>query len=558
MGSQEGVLHLLAECVSRGNTIKGIFIVINHKEGNVTLFGNTSEILGLDDCVVTLDFNECTELIDNEYYTALNHYIRYKALGSSSLEFKIINKLNQEKWLLIQGNVNNDEFGVSNFEGYLRDITLEKSTEILMNDKSLIDCKTGLHNRSYLQNTIDKYFDGNIQDKSALIILDIDNFNYINDSFGYKCGDIFLQKISNELKEIVNENETVCRIGGDEFVIFLPNVTSLKDAEIVARKIIKIFNKSYTVDQNQIYATTSVGIAVYPNDGRDFNRLLKSADAAMYIAKSNGKNQYQFFNSNISKELDKIYSIQRGLLEALEKEEMYVVFQPKVTLHDDEVSGFEALIRWKNKELGDVNPGEFISIAETTGQIIPIGKFVLREVFNKARYLLDHGYGKFKIAYNLSEVQLRDNEIIEVFKELSKEFNVSGQYIEIEITESMLMKSFNRNNKYLLELKEMGASIALDDFGTGYSSLNYLTKLPIDVLKIDRSFVVDILNNNKNRWIVENIIELSHKLGIEVVAEGVEHKEQVDVLKEALCDTVQGYYYSKPELFEKAMELLVR
>ena len=206
--------------------------------------------------------------------------------------------------------------------------------------------------------------------------------------------------------------------------------------------------------------------------------------------------------------------------------------------------------------MGFVSPGEFIPIAESTRLIIPIGKFVLREVFAKIKYLLSEGYDNFKIAVNLSEIQLREGNLVTYFNSLIEEFQVSPKYIEIEITESMIMKSVDRNIQYLLEIKELGASIALDDFGTGYSSLNHLTKLPIDVLKIDRSFVVDMTQNDKSRFIVENIIQLSHKLGITVVAEGVEEKEQVDYLKSIECDTVQGYYYSRPEHFENVITML--
>lgn len=276
----------------------------------------------------------------------------------------------------------------------------------------------------------------------------------------------------------------------------------------------------------------------------------------MYIAKSNGKNQWQMFNNNISREINRIYSIQRGLRTALDNDEMFVVFQPKVRLTDDEVNGFEALLRWKSNEIGFVSPGEFIPVAENTRLIIPIGKFVLREVFAKVKYLLSEGYDNFKIAVNLSEIQLRDGNLLEYFNSLIEEFNVSPKYIEVEITESMIMKSVDKNIECLLQIKELGASIALDDFGTGYSSLNHLTKLPIDVLKIDRSFVIDMAENDKSRYIVENIIQLSHKLGMTVVAEGVEEKEQVDYLRSIECDTVQGFYYSKPEYFENIISML--
>lgn len=295
-----------------------------------------------------------------------------------------------------------------------------------------------------------------------------------------------------------------------------------------------------------------------PHDGNDFNVLLKSADIAMHFVKKNGKNGYKFFNNKIYTELSKIFSLRKGLKKALKDDEMYVVFQPIISLSDYKMHEMESLIRWNSKKLGFVPPNEFISLAETTKQIIPIGKFVLEEVFKKIRNLLDAGYDDFKIAVNLSELQLRNKVIIQDFKEFMEKYDVSLKYIKIEITESVLMKSYNENLIILNEIKKLGASIALDDFGTGYSSLNYLTKLPIDILKIDRSFIVDLMSSEKSRCIVKNIINLSHELGIEVIAEGVEEIEQVNYLKSINCDKIQGYYFSKPECFEKVKELFYK
>ena len=353
-----------------------------------------------------------------------------------------------------------------------------------------------------------------------------------------------------------NFNELLCRFGGDEFIIFIPYISDFKNIKEVVKKITEILKSPYSINNNDVFASASIGVAVFPDDGEEFEVLLKNADSAMYVAKSNGKNQWAMFNRNISKEINRIYSIQRGLRTALENNEMFVVFQPKVRLTDDEINGFEALLRWNSLEIGSVSPSEFIPVAESTRLIIPIGKFVLREVFIKIKYLLSEGYDNFKIAVNLSEIQLREGDLLEYLNLLSEEYGVSPKYIEIEITESMIMKSVDRNIDYLLQIKELGASIALDDFGTGYSSLNHLTKLPIDVLKIDRSFVIDMIENDKSRYIVEKIIQLSHKLGITVVAEGVEEKEQVDYLRSIECDTVQGYYYSKPDNFENIITML--
>lgn len=549
--NKENNLHLFRE-------IDGLFISLDKESGRVMLYGNNREIIGIDEEVAVLTLGQLSNLIDSSYSECFYNYVNGKDDNIKEAEFSIKNVDGKIKWLNIQGQVKRRNLITIGFEGYISDITDEKEKYFQRGNIQSIDKVTGLHNRLYLNEQIDIYLKKNKDEKvkSALIILGLDNFKYINDSFGSYCGDKFLKVISKELQDRISDDEYLCRLDGDEFLIFLPNIDSLSEVEKKAKKLIKVFNKSYNIDDKQIYVTTSIGVSVYPVDGKDFDQLLKNADAAMYTAKNNGKNQYQFFNNSISKELDKSYSIQKGLLTALEKNEMFVVFQPKVTLDEDKVNGFEALLRWNSNELGFISPGDFIPIAELTGAIVPIGNFVLSEVFVRVRYLLDSGYDNFKIAFNLSEVQLRDGTVVDLFKTLSDKYNVPGKYIEIEITESMLMKSVERNINYLLQLKDLGASIALDDFGTGYSSFNHLTKLPIDVLKIDRTFVVDMIENHKSRWIVENIIQLSHKLGIEVVAEGVEVKEQVDYLKDILCDVVQGYYYSKPETFEKAVSLL--
>ncbi|GAA0085681.1 hypothetical protein UT300007_21200 [Clostridium sp. CTA-7] len=547
---------LLSSKESFIKSIKGLFISANIEKNLIMLYGNNKEIIGLDDEFIVTDFKEFKKYLHNDYIDTLINAIENDL---EEIEIKIINTFGEEVWISIKGQIKKNSNGeFIEFEGYIHNITKEKETHLKLEYITHYDELTGLNNRKRFKNIIEKELENHIllESRGALIIIDIDNFKFINDSYGHKCGDIFLEKFSEDLKKLFADNKLICRFGGDEFLMFMPSIKCLNEINIVVKKVMDILKSPYNINGNSIYSSASIGIAVFPDDGEDFEVLLKNADAAMYIAKSNGKNQWQMFNNNISREINRIYSIQRGLRTALENNEMFVIFQPKVRLTDDEVNGFEALLRWKSKEIGFVSPAEFIPIAENTRLIIPIGKFVLREVFAKVKYLLSEGYDNFKIAVNLSEIQLREDDLIEYFNSLVREFNVSPKYIEVEITESMIMKSVDRNIECLLRIKELGTSIALDDFGTGYSSLNHLTKLPIDVLKIDRSFVIDMTENDKSRYIVENIIQLSHKLGITVVAEGVEEKEQVDYLKSIDCDTVQGFYYSKPDHFENIIGML--
>lgn len=534
------------------NNLKGIIISIDKATKKISLLGNLRGIFGIDEKQINISIDEFTKYIDNKYIGEFEFLLdRYNDV--TNIELKLNDKLISEaKWIRVVLNRINIKDSISRYEGYINDVTYNY-------DKTFyIDDLTGLHKRACIKRKINLYLEDNKNSniKSALIILGLDNFKYINDSFGSIYGDLFLKKIANELKNKIISDSFICRFEGDEFLIFLHNVTGLSDIERKVQLISSIVNRSYNINDKPIYVTTSIGVAMYPKDGNDFDKLLKNADSAMYIAKSRGKNQYQLFNENISIQIDRYYKIENQLINAIENNEMYVVFQPKVILAHDKVNGFEALIRWKNKELGDVSPNEFISVAEANGFIISIGNFVLREVFKKIKLLLNSGYCNFKIAINLSDIQLRDTNLVEYVEKLCNDCNIDGRYIEFEITESILIKSYDDTLKSLYNLKKLGATIALDDFGTGYSSLNYLTKLPIDTLKIDRSFIIDMIENHKSRWIIENIIELSHKLGIEVVAEGVELEEQVDYLKSILCDIVQGYFYSKPETFEKVIDLL--
>jgi len=411
---------------------------------------------------------------------------------------------------------------------------------------------TGLPNKYFFENTVINLLKNLVDDniRAAMIIINLDNFKYVNDSFGHDFGDLLLKEVSYSILASVTEDILVSRYSGNTFLLFKPNITDIHEVTALCNIIIKSFEEPNIVDGKKIYLTASIGVALSPDHGMDYHTLLKNADVAMYEAKKNGKNECDFFNDNISIELNRTYSLQKGLRTALQNNELYVMFQPKVSLENSLVNGFEALARWESHEFGLVSPAEFIPIAESSKMIIPIGSFILEEVFRKTKYLLSEGNDNFKIAVNLSEMQLREDIVLAEFKNLINKYRINPNYIEVEITESMLMKSFDKNVKILEEIKNLGVTIALDDFGTGYSSLNYLTKLPIDVLKIDRSFVIDLLSNPKSKCIVENIINLSHQLGIEVVAEGVEDKSQVDYLRTILCDVVQGYYFSKPRMFD--------
>ena len=488
---------------------------------------------------------------------------RYKIKGAKGniIECILIGKViqNNYKYYFIGtnylfGNLNEEYNDIGSWMNNWKKLIVHKTIN------SIIQCDriTGLPNKYFFKNTVFNLLKSVVDNntRAAMIIINLDNFKYVNDSFGHDFGDLLLKEVSKSILVSVTDDILVSRYSGDTFLLFKPDIADIQEVIALCNIIIKSFEKPTIVDEKKIYLTASIGVALSPDHGIDYNTLLKNADAAMYEAKRNGKNECDFFNDDLSVELNRIYSLQKGLRTALQNNELYVMFQPKVSLDDSLVKGFEALARWESNEFGFVSPAEFIPIAESSKMIIPIGSFVLEEVFKKTKCLLNEGNDNFKIAVNLSEMQLREDIVLVEFKNLINKYRINPKYIEVEITESMLMKSFDKNVKILEEIKKLGVTIALDDFGTGYSSLNYLTKLPIDVLKIDRSFVIDLLSNPKSKCIVENIINLSHQLGIEVVAEGVEDKSQVEYLRTILCDVVQGYYFSKPRMFSAIKNII--
>jgi diguanylate cyclase (GGDEF)-like protein len=501
--------------------------------------------------------------LNKSYINREQIHQRYKAkvINGNIIECIIIGKViqNIEKYYFVGtsylfGKLDEDYKNIDSWMINWKESIVNKTVNSIIQSDRI----TGLPDKYFFKNTVTKLLKDVVENntRAAMVIINLDNFKYVNDSFGHDFGDLLLKEVSCTILESVPPDVLVSRYSGNTFLLFKPDISDIHEIIALCNFIIKSFEEPNMVGDKKIYLTASIGIALSPDHGTDYNTLLKNADAAMYEAKKNGKNECDFFNDSLSAELNRVYSLQKGLRTSLENNEIYVMFQPKISLDDSLVNGFEALARWESHEFGIVSPAEFIPIAESSKMIIPIGRYILEEVFRKTKFLLNEGKNNFKIAVNLSEMQLRDDVILSDFKRLIKKYRINPKYIEVEITESMLMKSFDRNVRIIEEIKQLGISIALDDFGTGYSSLNYLTKLPIDVLKIDRSFLIDLISNPKSKCIVETIINLSHQLGIEVVAEGVEDKFQVEYLKMILCDVVQGYYFSKPRMFNQIKDII--
>ena len=391
----------------------------------------------------------------------------------------------------------------------------------------------------------------------ALLFLDLDNFKHINDSLGHATGDKLLQSVAKRLKECVRDSDTVSRQGGDEFVILLAETKSSEDAAVSAQKILDDLQVLHMIDKSQLHVTTSIGISVYPADGLNAETLLKSADTAMYYAKEKGRNNYQFFISEMNTRAVERLIIENNLRLGIEKQQFILYYQPKVNLNTGHITGAEALLRWQHDEWGEVVPDIFVPVAEDSGLIVPIGRWVLRQACKQAKIWQDAGLQAISIAVNISAQEFLQKDFVESVHAVLIETRLAAHFLELEITESVLMRDAECSKNILQQLKKMGIKLAVDDFGTGYSSLSYLQRFPIDVLKIDQSFVQNIESAQDDGIIVSAIISMGNSLKLKVVAEGVETPSQLAFLKAHHCEEGQGYFYSHPLIAEDFATLLL-
>jgi diguanylate cyclase (GGDEF)-like protein len=385
----------------------------------------------------------------------------------------------------------------------------------------------------------------------ALLFLDLDRFKAVNDSLGHIAGDELLFDVSNRLKTCVRKIDTIARLGGDEFTVVLEELESVADAEVVCRKIIKALEEPLVIQNQEIYVTTSIGVTFFPLDDTELNGLLRNADAAMYRAKDGGRNKYQLFTADLNARAAERMSIESALRHAIERDELHLCYQPKVDLQTGRILGAEALLRWQHPDRGLVPPAEFIPVAEDTGLIVPIGEWILWRACEDVKRWRSDYFDSVNVAVNLSARQFRHGEIVKTIDRILITLEVDPNWIELEITESLLMDDTEASQVALNDLKALGFAIYLDDFGTGYSSLAYLKKFPIDGLKIDRSFIRDIPGDADDEAITCAIIALSQALRLKVVAEGVETSSQLAFLENAGCDEIQGFLFARPMPFDQ-------
>jgi diguanylate cyclase (GGDEF)-like protein/PAS domain S-box-containing protein len=464
-------------------------------------------------------------------------------------EFRVTQIDGQDRWVVCKGRaIRNSTAQAIGLSGSLIDITEMKKVEEQVRFLAYYDILTKLPNRTHFMERLkEEMVESTRKNMSvALLFIDLDNFKNVNDTLGHNYGDELLKQISRNIKKVIREQDVACRLGGDEFLIMLTGVEDEKCIIECAEEALKILNNMYEVNDKQVYISGSIGIATFPKDSMDPNGLLKNADAAMYKAKDAGKNNYVFFNEYMLKVLERKTKIEGILRQAIKNNELRVYYQPQYDIKTGGIIGMEALLRLNSSELGPISPVEFIPIAEESGIIIELGKWCLRKACETNVALRRRGLQFGCISVNISAIQLQHNNLINVIKKILDEVGLEPRFLEIELTETVLMKSMDSNINLLGELKDIGIKVALDDFGTGYSSLNYLRKIPLDKLKIDRSFITDLTSITKNQEICEGIIQMAHNLGLQVVAEGVEKKSQLEILKEKQCDSIQGFLYSIP------------
>ena len=439
-----------------------------------------------------------------------------------------------------------------------RDVSAARAMALQMAHSAQHDFLTGLPNRMLLNDRVSQAIAlaARHGKKVAVLFLDLDGFKHINDSLGHPIGDKLLQSVAKRLVDCGRSSDTVSRQGGDEFVVLLSEVEQSDDAAITARRMLQAVAEPHSIRQHDLHVSTSIGVSIYPDDGLDAETLIKNADTAMYQAKENGHQSYQFFKPAMNVRAVERQSIEESLRRALERQEFALQYQPIVDLRTGEITGAEALIRWTHPTRGPVPPAQFIPVAEDCGLILPIGNWVLREACKQAQAWTGASLPLVTMAVNISAMEFRDEHFLAGVFAILNETGLDPRFLELELTESVLMKRADSTESILKALRKRGVQVAVDDFGTGYSSLSYLRKFPIDALKIDQSFVRQITTAPDETTIVAAVISMGRSLKLRVVAEGVETEGELAFLQAHQCDEAQGYFFSRPLLADQFAELL--
>ena len=515
------------------------------------------EILGYtnDELLTFDDWYNIIHPMDKDILIQTRLLHKQNGFTDNNIIYRVQCKNGQFIWVLANVKLQYDEDGnLIKMYGAYKDVTELKENALKINNLAFYDSITTLPNRVSLHNKIRELTES--EKEFVLFFLDLDNFKIINDSFGHSVGDKLLILVAQRINSISKEECTAFRLSGDEFIVLYTGSKDNVVIENIASTILSKISEPYKIDDQYFYISASIGIALYPENGINIDELLKNADTAMYYSKESGKNKYTFFNSVMGENTIKKINLHNNLHNAIKNNEFVLYYQPITNVSSGQIVGMEALIRWISPTEGFIPPDRFIQAAEESGQIIEIGTWVIRSACNFAKELLSLGHKNFYISINVSAVQLMQKNFKDILFNIISEIGIPTECLLIEITESVFMESFEDMSILFSEIRERGIRIALDDFGCGYSSLTYLKHLPMDVLKIDKSFIDDILSDNQKNCIVGLIITLMKQLDFKVIAEGIETKEQLDYIHKYNCDLFQGYLVSKPVTKEKFLKLL--
>lgn len=549
----EGKYRLLVE-----NANEAIIVI---QDGLLTFFNATaSELVDFPESeLASKPFVEFVHSQDREEVYEHHARILLGKRACPAQSFRIISKDDNLKWVEAKGVLIDWEGRPATLH-FIADITARKRAEEEMRFLAFYDCLTGLPNRLMFNEHMNQALAYAKRNGTLLatLFLDLDHFKRVNDSLGHHLGDLLLQAVGERLLRIIRKsdivarnvddicNTNVARFGGDEFVLLLTNIQQAPDAAKVAQRILYTISDAFALDDHQLTVTTSIGISLYPYDGEDSETLIKNADKAMYHAKSLGRNNYQFYADYMKGITPERVTLRVDLRQALEDEELTLYYQPQLAIDTRTIVGTEALIRWQHANLGVVTPAEIIPLAEEIGLIEPISRWVLQTACLQQLDWKKTGIAPMRMAVNLSGLLFKRQKLVELIPQVLEETGVDPSYLEIEVAESSLLEMSKTAVEALRHLKEMGVRIAVDDFGTGYTSLHHLKNYPLDVLKIDRSFIREIPDNTDSATIVSASIAMAHSLNLEVVAVGVESEKQLDFLQERGCDLMQGYLFSPP------------
>lgn len=524
------------------------------KDGRLFMSKRSALIMGFDADSENMTIEKWFGAILREdldkFVRSFNKYITEPQKNHFQIEYRVKTANGRIKWIRTRGMAIWDESGIPiRVAGSNTDITEQKLSDEKIHQLAYYDSMTGLPNRTLL---LDRFIiaAANAQRKGwmvAIFFLDLDNFKTINDTIGHSFGDELLFRVGEQLKLKMRKSDTIARLGGDEFIMLQANVKDMNEVNLLAARMLELFKQPWVLDEREFYVTASIGISLYPNNGSDLQELMKNADAAMYRAKETGKNNFKVYTQELNSRIMERMEIENHLRKATEKNEFLLYYQPQIELATGRITSMEALIRWSSPNIGWISPDAFIYIAEEIGIINIIGEWVLRSACTQLARWHAEGFGELKMSVNLSARQFQQINLVELITGIIKETGIKAEWLELEITESIAMQDLEHTITILQSIKDIGISISLDDFGKGYSSLNYLKMLPINNLKIDKTFVHDITSNSNQAKIAKALISLAHNMDLTVTAEGVENSGQLEFLKKEKCDIVQGFLFSKPK-----------